>query len=80
MTPKEHTHVETAQLGVIVRDLTEAVQIQGRELQRLASLLEQQTDLRDQPKDLSVATSSLAALHHQASQLAERLEERVQRE
>jgi len=56
----------------------EAVQVQSRELKRLASLAQQQTDLRDEPSEVSVAASSLPALHQQAIRLVERLEEKVE--
>jgi hypothetical protein len=74
----DHSHVELAQLAVVVRDLTEVMQIQARELNRLAVLAEQQTDLRDRPNDVTVAASTLAALRQQANRLVERLEETVE--
>jgi len=75
MNQGDHSHTELTQLAVMLRDLTEAVQIQARELNRLAVLVEQQTDLRDRPKEGGVAASTVTALHQQATRLAERLEE-----
>lgn len=75
MNERDHSHVELAQMAVMLRDLTEAVQIHSRELNRLAVLVEQQTDLRDRPEEVGVAASTVAALHQQASRLAARLEE-----
>ncbi len=74
MNEHTHTHVEMAQLAVIVRDLAEVVQIQSREINRLAILAEQQTDLRDRPQEFTVASATLVALHKEARRLAERLE------
>ncbi|MFO7901931.1 MAG: hypothetical protein ACQESR_24355 [Planctomycetota bacterium] len=75
MNEPHHSHVELAQMAVMLRDLTEAVQVHARELNRLAVLVEQQTDLRDRPDEVAVAASTVAALHQQASRLVERLEE-----
>jgi hypothetical protein len=75
MNAHEHSHVELAQLAVVVRDLTEVVQIQARELKRLAELAGQQTHLRDQPKEIVVAASTLTALHQEAKRIVDRLEE-----
>lgn len=75
MNPGDHSHIELTQLAVMLRDLTEAVQIQARELNRLAVVIEQQTDLRDRPNEVEVAASTVTALHQQAARLAERLEE-----
>jgi len=80
MNEQDHAHVELAQLAVIVRDLIETMQTQARDLNRLALLVEQQTDLRDRPADVGVAASTLAALHQQASRLAERIEEKVEKQ
>ncbi|MFW6169882.1 MAG: hypothetical protein ACODAD_05275 [Planctomycetota bacterium] len=74
MNQGNHSHVELTQMAVMLRDLTETVQVHARELNRLAMLVEQQTDLRDRPAEVAVAASTAAALHQQASRLAERLE------
>jgi hypothetical protein len=78
MDKPPHSHVELAQLAVVVRDLTEAVQIQSRELKRLAVLVEQQTDLRDRPDEVTVAAATLAALRQRTAELVERLEEQIE--
>lgn len=50
-------------MAVILRDLTEAVQVHARELNRLAVLV---------PDEVAATASTLAALHQQATRLAER--------
>ena len=70
--------IELVHLATIVRDLTEVGKIQARELNRLADLAEQQTDMRNQPNEVNVAASTLTALHRQVSRLVDRVEEMIE--
>ncbi len=58
-----------AELTDIVHELVETVRDQSRELQRLTLWLEQQTDLHDEPRDLSVEGARLTALLRRVSAL-----------
>ncbi len=53
-------------LTQIVHELVETVRDQSKELQRLAVLLEQQTDLRDEPREFGVEASRLSELLRRA--------------
>ena len=49
-------------LTQMLHELVETVRDQSKELQRLTVLLEQQTDLRDEPRDFTVEAARLSDL------------------
>ena len=65
---------QIADLTDIVQEFVETMRDQSKELRRLTVWLEQQTDLRDEPKDLSVETSRLSALLHRVGSFREELQ------
>lgn len=61
-------------LAQMVHELVETVRDQSKELQRLAVLLEQQTDLRDEPRDFTVETARLSELLRRVREFRAELE------
>ncbi len=61
-------------LTQMVHELVETVRDQSKELQRLAVLLEQQTDLRDEPRDFTVETARLSELLRRVSEFRAEVE------
>ena len=60
--PSPDLRQELFTLTQMVHELVETVRDQSEELRRLAVLLEQQTDLRDEPRDFSVEAARLSEL------------------
>lgn len=70
MSDSDQLQRDVAELQVIVQELIETLHDQSKELDRFALQVEQQTDLRDFPKDLAVATSKLGELRYRIRKLA----------
>ncbi len=70
--PSADQHI--VELTAIVHELVETSRDQSKELQRLTLWLEQQTDLRDAPRNLSVEASRLSALLLRVKSFREKLE------
>lgn len=60
--PSSDLRQELFTVTQMVYELVETVRDQSKELKRLAILLEQQTDLRDEPMDFSIEASRLSEL------------------
>ena len=72
--PSANLSQQVVELTAIVHELVETVRDQSRELQRLTLWLEQQTDLHDEPRELSVEAARLAALLRRVSDFRTELE------
>jgi len=72
--PTANLSKQIIELTGMVHEMVETVRDQSKELQRLIVWLEQQTDLRDEPKDLNVETLRLTALLRRVNSFREELD------
>jgi len=74
MPQSEQSQSDLVRIVAMLQELVEIVKDETKELERLAIRPEQQTDLRDEPRDLTVESSRLSALHQQVRSLRERMQ------
>ncbi len=72
--PSADPSKQIVELTDIVHELVETVRDQSKELQRLTLWLEQQTDLRDAPRNLSVEAARLSVLLRRVNAFRSELE------
>jgi hypothetical protein len=70
MSDIDQVQKDVAEIQVILQELIETLHDQSKELDRFAMQVEQQTDLRDYPKELAVATSKLGELRYRIRKMA----------
>lgn len=70
MAENEQLATQLREITSIVQEMIEIVQHEAKEFERFATWVEQQTSLRDTPKELRVTASRLAELHRRAKKLS----------
>ena len=64
MSDIDQLQKDVAEIQTILQELIETLHDQSKELDRFALQVEQQTDLRDFPKELAIATSKFGELRY----------------
>lgn len=70
MSENDQLRKDVAEIRKMLQELIETLHGQAKALDKFALQLEQQTDLRDFPKEFAVATSKLGELKYRAGKLA----------
>jgi hypothetical protein len=69
MPDVERVEAELRELQLIVEELIETVHEEARQIEQFVTVVEQQTSLRDTPRELRVVVAKPAELHHRVKKL-----------
>lgn len=69
MPDLDQLQARVEELQSILQELIETAHDGAKEMERFVTWVEQQTSLRDTPKELRVVVAKLADLHHRARKL-----------
>ncbi len=74
----ERMQAEFDELQLIVEELIETIHHESKQMEQFVTFVEQQTSLRDTPRELHVVVAKLAELHHRIKKLTNRDTDRGQ--